>query len=245
MFFSKFLKNIKKKNGLNHKGQIIIRRRGGGHKRLLRFVDFSRNYLKIKNFSCYKILNIEYDPIRSSNISLICTNTNNLFYIITPENHKINQIVYSNDPKNISIGSDIQLKYIPIGSQIYNIELLPNTIGKLSRSAGAFSILLKKNTNFSLIKLNSGQHYILSNNCWATIGQVSNMNKRFIKKFKAGQNRWLGKRPSVRGVAMNPIDHPHGGGEGKTSGGRPSVSLWGKLTKGKKTVKKKNKFIKL
>lgn len=253
MFINKFIKNkrfkikklmkgFKRANGRNNQGKITVRHRGGGHKRLYRQITFNRKNLN------GKVQAIVYDPNRSANIAIICIN-NSIFrttYILAPEGLKKNDYIMSGPSSDLKIGNSLPLSSLPIGSIIHNISLNPNGPGKLIRSAGTYAQLLQKTeNNYAKIRLNSGELRLILLTCYATLGIVSNINHKKIKLGKAGRNRWLNKRPHVRGVAMNPVDHPHGGGEGKTSGGRPSVSPQGKITKGKFTrlKKKSNQFI--
>jgi len=235
---SRLIKNLKRKQGRNNQGKITVKHRGGGHKRLYRKISFKRN----KNIQGF-VKGVEYDPNRSSNIALI-ENQGNFFYILAPENLKVGDWIESGPNAAINIGNSLPLKNIPLGSLIHNISLKPYSGGQLIRSAGTFAQLLQKNHGkYAKVRLISGEQRLIPLECEATLGIVSNVDYKNIKIGKAGRNRWLNKRPKVRGVAKNPIDHPHGGGEGKTSGGRPSVSFTGRITKGKPTVKKKNKYI--
>ena len=225
-------KKKKKKNGKNNSGIITVRHKGGGHKQKYRIISFLR---KKEHFG--HVSSIEYDPNRTAFIAKIF-NTKKYFFIICPENLKIGDFITSNIKTTFNIGNSFSLKNIPLGYLIHNISLQQNQKGQLLRSAGTFGQLITKKKNYVIIRLNSGFYYKINSNCSATIGVVSNKQNFLKKKKKAGNNRWKNIRPTVRGVAMNPIDHPHGGGEGKTSGGRCSVSPWGRLTKGKKTKKK-------
>lgn len=233
---------LKKSGGRNNLGRLTSYRQGGGHKRLYRFIDFNRNQI-----SEAVVLRMEYDPNRSSYISLIeDVSTKQLTYILAPMDIKVGQKVYSGDGVDISSGNSLPLSSIPIGTIIHNIEINPGQGGKLCRSAGTFALLLQKNEEgYGMVRLSSGEQRLINLNCWATIGKVSNEDHKNTQTGKAGRSRWLGRRPSVRGVAMNPVDHPHGGGQGKTSGGRPSVTPWGIPTKGYVTRKNKttNKYI--
>lgn len=233
----KLIKGFKRSSGRNNQGKITIKHRGGGQKRLYRFISFDRR--KIKKA---KIESIEYDPNRSSNIALIKDDFNNFYYILAPEGLKKNFIVESGENVSINIGNSLPLKNIPLGSFIHNISLKSNKGGQFLRSAGTFGQLIQKGEKYANVRLQSGEQRLFLLDCFATIGVVSNSNHKNKKLGKAGRNRWLNKRPHVRGVAMNPVDHPHGGGEGKTSGGRPSVTPKGKITKGKPTRKYLNKL---
>jgi len=227
--------------GRNNRGRITSRSKGSGHKHKYREIDFFRRKDDIKA----KVERIEYDPNRSAHVALIKYQDGVMNYILAPKNIKIGDEVISGRNKKIEIGNCLQLSDIPIGTDIHNIELQPNTGGKLVRSAGASAQISGMDDNYCIIKLNSGEIRKIIKTSRATIGSVSNTDHQNIKIGKAGRNRWRGKRPSVRGVAMNPVDHPHGGGEGKTSGGRSPVSPWGQSAKGLKTRRNKrsNKFI--
>ena len=228
-------KGFQRANGRNNSGRITVKHRGGGHKRLYRIVNFDRFNNNIEGFT-KKIL---YDPNRSANIAYIEKDFK-YYLILAPEGLKINQYIKSSPDADLKTGNALPLKNIPIGSLIHNISLYPQSKGKLIRSAGTSAQLIQKiNNKYAKIRLNSGELKLVLLTCYATLGVVSNINHKIIKLGKAGRSRWLNKRPSVRGVAKNPVDHPHGGGEGKTSGGRPSVTPWGKITKGKPTRKKK------
>lgn len=233
------IKGLKQKAGRNFQGKITSYHKGGGHKQKYRKINFLRN-LDSTNI----ILSIEYDPYRSANIaSCYDINTQKIDYILAPKNLKIGDIIKTGknaEPKN---GHTLPIANIPIGSFIHNVSPTINKKSQISRSAGTFSQLIEKTSNYARIKLSSGEHRKLSINCLATIGIVSNELHILTSIGKAGRSRWLSKRPKVRGVAMNPIDHPHGGGEGKTSGGRTSVTPWGKPTKNGKTSRTKNKLI--
>lgn len=233
----KLIKGFKKANGRNNQGKITARHRGGGHKQKYRKISFKRN--NIKGF----VKSIEYDPNRSANIAAIIYE-NKYAYILAPEGLNVGDWVESGKNAPIKLGNTLLLQDIPLGSLIHNISIKPYKGGQLIRSAGTSAQLLQKNHGkYAKIRLSSGQQRLIPLNCEATLGTVSNIDHKNIKIGKAGRNRWLNKRPKVRGVAKNPVDHPHGGGEGKTSGGRPSVSFTGRITKGKPTVLKKNKYI--
>jgi len=227
----------KNSSGRNNSGKITVFHRGGGHKKKVRS-------LKLQNyFTVGIIMNIEYDPNRNSYIGAVFDfNSYHYYYIILAKNSKIGDIVKSGHKnKDIKLGNSLLLKNIPLGSYIHNISLRKNIKSSLSRSAGSFSILLEKKNYTCKLKVNSGENIYLSNNCFGTLGIVSNNNSKNINK--AGRSRWLNKRPIVRGVAMNPVDHPHGGGEGKTSGSMVKQTPWGKPTQGKSTsTSKRNKY---
>lgn len=238
------IKGHKEYGGRNHSGKITVYQRGGGHKQLYRFIDFKRTQKE------GIVLGFEYDPNRCSFLAKIYNcNNNKYFYILAPLGLKVlDKIVSKTKNKNIIFqpGNTFLIKNIPLGTLIHNIEIKPNKGGQLIRSAGTFAkVLYSNNKSYSKIRLASGEHRLIPLNCKATIGSISNETWYYKNIKKAGRSRWLNKRPHVRGVAMNPIDHPHGGGEGKTSGGRPSVTPWGLITKGPKTrsLKKNNLLI--
>tara|TARA_Y100000590_G_scaffold366999_1_gene426726 strand:- start:1650 stop:2480 length:831 start_codon:yes stop_codon:yes gene_type:complete len=227
--------------GRNNLGRITSRHRGAGHKHKYRQVDFYRRKDDIKA----KIERIEYDPNRSAHVALVKYEDGVMSYILAPNNIKKGDEIISGRNKEIEIGNCMELQDIPAGTNIHNIELYPNSGGKLVRSAGSSAQISGTDDNYCIVKLNSGEIRKIINTARATIGTVSNSDHQNIKIGKAGRNRWKGKRPQSRGVAMNPVDHPHGGGEGKTSGGRSPVSPWGQSAKGLKTRvnKRSNKFI--
>ena len=227
--------------GRNNLGRITSRSKGAGHKHKYRKIDFYRKRDNLKAI----VERIEYDPNRSANVALIKYEDGVMSYILAPNKITISDEIVSGRNKEIKVGNCMQLSDIPAGSDIHNIELTPNGGGKLIRSAGSSAQISGTVENYCIIKLSSGEIRKVINTARATIGSVSNTDHKNIKIGKAGRNRWKGKRPSVRGVAMNPVDHPHGGGEGKTSGGRSPVSPWGQSAKGLKTRKNKvtNKYI--
>tara|TARA_Y100000590_G_scaffold384157_1_gene455324 strand:+ start:2028 stop:2858 length:831 start_codon:yes stop_codon:yes gene_type:complete len=227
--------------GRNNFGRITSRSKGAGHKHKYRMIDFYRKKDDLKA----KVERIEYDPNRSGYVALVKYEDGILNYILAPNKIKIGDEIVSGKNKEIKIGNCMPLSDIPAGTNIHNIELTPNGGGKLARSAGSSAQISGVDDNYCIIKLGSGEIRKIINTARATIGSVSNSDHQNIKIGKAGRNRWKGKRPSVRGVAMNPVDHPHGGGEGKTSGGRSPVSPWGQSAKGLKTRnnKRTNKFI--
>jgi large subunit ribosomal protein L2 len=232
----KLIKGFKRANGKNNQGKITVRHRGGGHKRLYRKISFNRS----QNVEGY-VTKILYDPNRSANIAYI-KNDLQSHLILAPEGLNLNQYIKSSSEAELKVGNALPLKNIPIGSLIHNISLYPNSKGKLIRSAGTSAQLIQKiNNKYAKIRLSSGELKLILLSCYATLGIVSNINHKKIKLGKAGRSRWLNRRPKVRGVAKNPVDHPHGGGEGKTSGGRPSVSPQGKITKVKPKRNKKKK----
>jgi len=227
--------------GRNNQGRITSRHRGSGHKNKYREIDFYRKKDDMEG----KVLRLEYDPNRSAYLALIEYKDSTKKYILAPNKIRIGDIIVSGRKKEIKIGNCMPLSDIPDGTDIHNIELNPNGGGKLIRSAGAAAQISGNDGNYCIIKLSSGEIRKIINTARATIGSVSNSDHQNIKIGKAGRNRWRGKRPQSRGVAMNPVDHPHGGGEGKTSGGRSPVSPWGQSAKGLKTRsnKRTNKFI--
>ncbi|MCP4137139.1 MAG: 50S ribosomal protein L2 [bacterium] len=230
-------KGKKESAGRGHKGRISVRRRGGGHKRKYRVIDFKRNKYGIEG----RVASIEYDPNRSANIALINYIDGEKRYIIAPNTLKVGDKIFSGEDAEIKVGNTLPLRNIPVGTSIYNIELHKGKGGQLVRSAGTSAVLSANEGKYSLIKLPSGEIRKVFNECYATIGEVGNKDHSNLTIGKAGRSRWLNKRPKVRGVAMNPIDHPLGGGEGKSSGGRHPVSPTGIPAKGYKT-RKKNKY---
>jgi len=227
--------------GRNNLGRITSRHKGAGHKQKYRQIDFYRKKDDMKA----KIERIEYDPNRSAHVALIKYEDGTMNYILAPNKIKIGDEVASGRNKEIKIGNCMPLSDIPTGTDIHNIELTPNGGGKLSRSAGSTAQISGLFENYCIVKLSSGEIRKIINSARATIGSLSNPDHQNIKIGKAGRNRWKGIRPQTRGVVMNPVDHPHGGGEGKTSGGRDPVSPWGQSAKGLKTRKNKttNKYI--
>ena len=224
------------KAGRNTHGRITSRYRGGGHKKRYRIVDFKRNKFDVPA----KVAAIEYDPNRTARIALLHYADGEKAYIIAPNGLKVgSMIVSSNKPVDIEVGNAMPLNLIPVGTNVYNIELKPGAGGKLVRSAGSFSQVMAKENGYALLKMPSGELRKVLDDCRATVGAVGNSDHENLKIGKAGRNRWLGKRGHVRGTAMNPVDHPHGGGHGKDHGGRHPVTPWGKPTKGYKTRKNK------
>ncbi len=232
---------LTKKGGRNNKGRITARRIGGGHKRSYRKVDFKRR----KYDMAATVERIEYDPNRTAFIALIRYEDGEFAYILAPQRLDVGGSVIAGAKVDVKPGNAMPLESIPIGTIIHNVELKAGKGGQIARSAGAYVQLVGRDSGYAIIRLNSGEQRLVRAECMATIGAVSNPDHSNIKLGKAGRKRWLGKRPSVRGVAMNPIDHPHGGGEGRTSGGRHPVTPWGKPTKGKRTRSNKStdKFI--
>jgi len=217
--------------GRNNLGRITARRRGGGHKRTYRKVDFKRQKWDING----TVERIEYDPNRTAFIALIKYDDGELAYILAPQRLGAGDKVIASASTDVKPGNAMPLKAVPIGTIIHNVEMKPKKGGQIARSAGAYAQLVGRDGPYAILRLNSGEQRLILGECMATVGAVSNPDNSNTNKGKAGRNRWLGKRPSVRGVAMNPVDHPHGGGEGRTSGGRHPVSPWGKPTKGKRT----------
>ncbi|NHA37983.1 50S ribosomal protein L2 [Staphylococcus schleiferi] len=236
------LQPLPKKAGRNNQGKLTVRHHGGGHKRQYRVIDFKRNKDGIPG----KVDSIQYDPNRSANIALIVYADGEKRYIIAPKGLEVGQVIESGSEADIKVGNALQLKDIPVGTVIHNIELKPGRGGQLARSAGASAQLLGKEGKYVLVRLRSGEVRMILSTCRATIGQVGNLQHELVNVGKAGKSRWLGKRPTVRGSVMNPNDHPHGGGEGRAPIGRPSpMSPWGKPTLGKKTRRGKKRSDKL
>lgn len=221
----------KRISGRNNKGHVTVRHRGGGHKRMFRVVDFKRD----KNGIPAIVASIEYDPNRSARIALLHYVDGEKRYILSPQGLKVGQKVVSGPDSDIIIGNALPLKNIPLGTEIHNIELRPGKGGQMARSAGSKAMLVAKDDQMAQLRLPSGEIRKVPVLCQATVGQVGNIERENVSVGKAGRSRWIGKRPTVRGVAMNPVDHPHGGGEGKTSGGRNPVTPWGQPTRGYKT----------
>ena len=230
-----------KTGGRNNKGQISSRFIGGGHKQSYRIVDFKRNKPGVPA----KVAAIEYDPNRTARLALLHYADGEKRYILAPVGLEVGRTVVSGPDADILVGNALPIKNIPGGTIIHNIELRPGKGAQMARSAGAQVQLVSKETEFALVKLPSGETRKVNINCMATIGQVGNIDHENVSSGKAGRTRWLGKKPHNRGVSMNPVDHPHGGGEGRTSGGRHPVTPWGQPTRGYKTRnnKRTNKFI--
>ena len=230
------LASLKKTGGRNSYGRITSRHIGGGHKRKYRLIDFRRDKTDIPA----KVASIEYDPNRSSRIALLHYVDGEKKYIIAPSKLEVGDLVVSGDKADIKPGNAIPLKYIPLGSLVHNLELKIGRGGQIIRSAGTYGQLMAKEEGYAQVRLPSGEVRKVLLGCKATIGQVGNIDYENLSIGKAGRSRWMGRRPKVRGVAMNPVDHPMGGGEGKSSGGRHPCSPWGVPTKGHKTRKNKN-----
>lgn len=229
------LRPLKKTGGRNSLGRVTTRHRGGGYKRSYRIIDFKRD----KDGIPARVASIEYDPNRSSNIGLLHYADGEKRYILAPLGLKVGDRVISGPGAEIRTGNTVILRDIPLGTQIHNIELNVGHGGQIVRSAGGYAQLMAKEGKYAQIKLPSGEVRLVPLDCKATIGQIGNLEHEKIVAGKAGRSRWKGRRPRVRGVAMNPVDHPHGGGEGKSSGGRHPVTPWGVPTKGYKTRVKK------
>ncbi|MGI6712042.1 MAG: 50S ribosomal protein L2 [Bacillota bacterium] len=226
---------LKKTGGRNNQGRITTRHQGGGHKRLYRIIDFKRD----KDGIPAKVASIEYDPNRSANIALLNYADGEKRYIIAPEGLSVGDTVMSGPNSDIKVGNALPLSNIPVGTVIHNIELRPSLGGQIVRSAGTSAQLMAKEGKYATLRLPSGEMRMVLVRCKATIGQVGNIDQENITIGKAGRTRWLGIRPSVRGVVMNPVDHPHGGGEGRSPVGRNPVTPWGKPALGAKTRKSK------
>jgi large subunit ribosomal protein L2 len=222
---------LRKSGGRNNHGHITARRMGGGHKRRYRLVDFKRRKFDVGA----TVERLEYDPNRTAFIALIRYDDGELSYILAPQRLKAGDKVVSGERCDIKPGNAMPLRSIPVGTVVHNVEMKPGRGGQIARAAGNYVQLVGRDAGYALLRLASGEVRMVRSECMATIGAVSNPDQQNINIGKAGRSRWLGKRPSVRGVAMNPIDHPHGGGEGRTSGGRHPVTPWGKGTKGTKT----------
>ena len=232
----KLTEGLTKSGGRNNRGRITARRIGGGAKKLYRKVDFKRNKFDVEA----TVERLEYDPNRTAFIALITYTDGEQSYIIAPQRLAVGDKVISSKTADIKPGNTLPLKNIPVGTIIHNIELKPEKGAQMIRSAGSYAQLVGRDGGYAQIKLSSGELRMVLDRCLATVGAVSNPDNMNQVLSKAGRNRWKGKRPSVRGVAMNPFDHPHGGGEGKSSGGRHPVTPWGKKTRGPKTRKNKS-----
>jgi len=232
---------LTKKGGRNNAGRITARYQGGGHKRSYRFVDFRR----LKRDVAAKVERLEYDPNRSAFIALVRYEDGVLSYILAPQRLAVGDNVVAGENVDVRPGNAMPLGSIPVGTIVHNVEMKPGKGGQIARSAGSYAQLVGRDQGMAILRLNSGEQRLVPSGCFATVGAVSNPDHANISDAKAGRSRWRGKRPHVRGVAMNPVDHPHGGGEGRTSGGRHPVSPWGKPTKGKRTRSNKatDKFI--
>ena len=224
------------KGGRNNQGRITMRHRGGGHKRSYRIIDFKRRKWDMEA----TILRLEYDPNRSAFIALIEYADGEKTYILAPQRVSEGDKVIAGEKVDVKPGNAMPLYSVPVGSIVHNVEMKPGKGGQIARAAGGYVQVTGRDRGYVLLRLASGEQRYIRSDCMATIGAVSNPDNQNQKLAKAGRSRWLGKRPSVRGVAMNPVDHPHGGGEGRTSGGRHPVTPWGKPTKGKRTRSNKS-----
>ena len=222
---------LRSKGGRNNYGRITVRWRGGGHKRTYRTIDFRRRKFDVSA----TVERLEYDPNRTAFIALIRYEDGEQAYILAPQRLQPGDKIVSGERADIKPGNAMPLKNIPVGTIVHNVELKPGRGGQMARAAGTYVQLVGRDAGLALLRMSSGEVRMVRTECMATIGAVSNPDQQNISIGKAGRNRWKGRRPSVRGVAMNPVDHPHGGGEGRTSGGRHPVTPWGKSTKGKKT----------
>jgi large subunit ribosomal protein L2 len=222
---------LRSAGGRNNTGRTTMFHRGGGHKRRYRIVDFKRRKYDMPAI----VERLEYDPNRTAFIALIKYQDGELAYILAPQRLKVGDSVVSGEKVDVKPGNAMPMKNMPVGTIIHNVEMKPGKGGQMARSAGTYAQLVGRDAGYALLKLASGEVRMVRSECMATIGAVSNPDQQNIVIAKAGRSRWLGIRPTTRGVAMNPIDHPHGGGEGRTSGGRHPVTPWGKPTKGKKT----------
>ena len=222
---------LTKSGGRNNSGRITIWQRGGGHKRRYRLVDFKRRKWDVPA----TIERLEYDPNRTAFIALLRYEDGELSYILAPQRVSVGDVLVAGEKVDIKPGNALPLRSIPIGTIIHNVELTPGKGGQVARSAGTYVQLVGRDSGYAQIKMGSGELRLVRQDCMATIGAVSNADHSNTNDGKAGRTRWKGKRPHVRGVVMNPVDHPHGGGEGRTSGGRHPVTPWGKPTKGKRT----------
>ena len=227
----KLTEGLNERGGRNNKGRVTARRRGGGHKKRYRIIDFKRLNYGIEGV----VLRLEYDPNRSAFIALISYTDGVQAYIIAPQRLSVGDKIISGEKVDIKPGNAMPMQNIPVGTIIHNVEMKVGKGAQIARSAGTYAQILGKDQGYVQLRLTSGELRLIRAECMATIGAVSNPDQQNVKLGKAGRSRWLNKRPSVRGVAMNPIDHPHGGGEGRTSGGRHPVTPWGKPTKGKRT----------
>ena len=228
---------LSSKGGRNNLGRITVRFQGGGHKRTYRLVDFKRRKFDVEG----TVERIEYDPNRTAYIALVKYTDSELAYIIAPQRLAAgDKVIASEKAVDVKPGNTMPLQFIPVGSIIHNVEMKPGKGGQIARSAGSYAQLVGRDQGMAILRLNSGEQRLVHGTCLATIGAVSNPDHGNINDGKAGRSRWRGKKPHVRGVVMNPVDHPHGGGEGRTSGGRHPVTPWGKPTKGKRTRSNKS-----
>lgn len=231
----KLTEGLTKSGGRNNTGRITMRHRGGGHKRRYRLIDFKRRKFGVSA----TIERIEYDPNRTAFIALLNYEDGEQAYILAPQRVAAGDKVIAGEKVDVQPGNASPLSGIPIGTIVHNVEIKPGKGGQIARSAGSYAQLIGRDSGYAQVRLNSGEVRLIRQECMATMGAVSNPDNSNTNKGKAGRTRWLGRRPHVRGVVMNPVDHPHGGGEGRTSGGRHPVTPWGKPTKGKRTRSKK------
>ncbi|MEW5924492.1 MAG: 50S ribosomal protein L2 [Candidatus Zixiibacteriota bacterium] len=229
------LEPMKKSGGRNNKGRVTARHRGGGHKRFYRLIDYKRDKRDIPS----RVASIEYDPNRSANIALLHFADGEKRYILAPDGIKVNDVLMAGEKAEIRNGNSLPVGLMPLGTFLHNVELYPGCGGKIARSAGTYVQLVAKEGEFAHLKMPSGEVRLVKQTCYGTIGTIGNADHKNLSWGKAGAARWRGWRPKVRGVAMNPVDHPMGGGEGRSSGGRHPCTPWGKITKGLKTRKKK------
>ncbi len=229
------LRPLRKSGGRDNQGHVSAWHRGGGHKRRYRVIDFRRDKRGIPA----RVATIEYDPNRSSRIALVVYADGEKRYIIAPKGLEVNMTIMAGPDVEVQVGNAMPLKSVPLGTEVHNLEMVPGKGGQIARGAGAAAVVVAKEGNNAQVKMPSGEVRVFMSDCYCTIGQVGNLDHENIVIGKAGRNRWLGRRPITRGVAMNPVDHPMGGGEGRTSGGRHPTTPWGKKTKGLKTRKKK------
>ena len=227
----KLTKGLNRSGGRNASGHVTVWHKGGGHKRRYRMIDFKRRKYDVEA----EVNRIEYDPNRTAFIALITYTDGEQAYILAPQRLGVGDKIIAGEQVDIKPGNAMPLASVPVGTIIHNVEMKAGKGGQLARSAGTYAQLIGRDQSYSILKLSSGEVRMVRSDCMASIGAVSNADQQNIKLGKAGRSRWLGRRPTVRGVAMNPIDHPHGGGEGKTSGGRHPVTPWGVPTKGKRT----------
>ena len=229
------LRPLRKTGGRDNRGHISAWHRGGGHKRRYRVIDFRRDKRGIPA----RVATIEYDPNRSSRIALVVYADGEKRYIIAPKGLEVNMTIMAGPDVEVQVGNAMPLKSVPLGTEVHNLELVPGKGGQVARGAGAAAVVVPKEGSNAQVKMPSGEVRVFLSDCYCTIGQVGNLDHENIVIGKAGRTRWMGRRPINRGVAMNPVDHPMGGGEGRTSGGRHPTTPWGKKTKGLKTRKKK------
>lgn len=224
-----------KSGGRNNRGRMTVRRRGGGHKRRYRIVDFKRRKFGVEA----TVERLEYDPNRSAFIALLRYEDGERAYIVAPQRLRAGDRVVADEQADIKPGNAMPMRNMPVGTIVHNVEMKPGKGGQIARAAGNYAQLIGKDAGYALLRLSSGEQRMVRAECMATVGAVSNPDNQNVKLGKAGRNRWRGRRPKVRGVAMNPVDHPHGGGEGRSSGGRHPVTPWGAPTKGKRTRRNK------